>query len=58
MKTKKNITTIEKAYLKAKELGILEEIMPNHTGNFTIDRQEFKKSWIKKKNTMNFNLLK
>lgn len=42
---------LEEAYYKALDLGILEELVPDYTGYFEVDKTHFKKAWIKKKNT-------
>lgn len=40
---------IEEAYYKAMKSGVLEELVPDYTGDFELDRTAFKKAWIQKK---------
>jgi len=47
------------AYLKALNSGILEELLPDYTGDFKTDKIHFKKAWIKRKQIdPRFQLLK
>ena len=42
---------VYEAYLKAIETGVLEELVPDFTGDFELDKKAFKTAWISKKNT-------
>ena len=42
---------LKEAYYKALELGLLEELVPDYTGEFELDKPFFKKAWIAKKKT-------